>query len=228
MLAELLQLKYFAILESIVLMTVFLYYGHGRVLTKYFDDNKAYRLHFLAAFVLFFIVPLVTLFIYGKNPMDFGLKLGDWQNGLLWAAGGWVVAVIVAITNSPIPEMRKQYPFSKKAMDSPRSFFTFELTYLFLYYTGWEFLFRGFMLFTLAEIDPMLGILVPVIPSVLLHIGHPASETWSAVIAGVVFGYVAWSTGSILYPWLIHAAFGISMDIAIYLRAKGRKTHAAS
>jgi len=103
----------------------------------------------------------------------------------------------------------------------------YELMYLFFYYTGWEFLFRGFLLFSLAQIDPVMAVLVQVVPSTLLHYNHPETETWSAILAGVVFGYVAWTTGSIIYPWLMHAAFGIFTDIAIYIRWKRKAKDAA-
>jgi membrane protease YdiL (CAAX protease family) len=204
-------------------MVLFIYHFHGRVQSERLDDFQAYRKHFIAVFALFFVLPLATLILYSRNPMDFGLKLGDWRKGLIWTGGGLVVFFFVALLSSQSESMRRQYPFSKSAMDNPKRFAAFELFYLFFYYTGWEFLFRGFLLFSLAAIDPMLGILVQIVPSVLLHINHPESETWASIVAGLVFGFVAYSTGSILWTWIMHASMGIMLDTAIYIRKRNNR-----
>lgn len=222
-LKQCLRFEYIAVIESVVAMTLFLYHFHGRVQSERLDDFQAYRKHFIAVFVLFLIVPVATLVLYGRNPIDFGLKLGDWKRGLLWTVGGMAVFFVVALFSSQSESMRIQYPFSKSAMDNPKRFAAYELFYLFFYYTGWEFLFRGFLLFALAAIDPMLGILVQIIPSVLLHINHPESETWASIVAGLVFGFVAYSTGSILWTWLMHASMGIMLDTAIYVRKRNNQ-----
>ncbi len=212
------RFEYLAVLESVAAMVVFLYHFHGRVQSERLDDFQAYRKHFVAVFLLFLVAPLATLVAYGKNPMDFGLKIGDWRKGLIWVGGGLAVFFVTALLSSSSEEMRKQYPFSKSAMDNPKRFVVYELLYLFFYYTGWEFLFRGFLLFALVRFNPVLGILVQIIPSVLLHINHPESETWGAVVAGLIFGFIAYSTGSILYTWILHASMGIMLDTAIYLK----------
>lgn len=217
-LRDLLKLENLAIVESILIMVLFIYHFHGRVLSKKMDEGKAYRIHFLAVFILFLIIPLATILIYGQNPMDFGIKIGDWRSGLLWTAGGIALAVIVGWSSSRMPDMREQYPFSKTVLNSREDFLTHILLYFTLYYTGWEFLFRGFLLFALVPISPMLAILAQIIPSTLLHINHPESENWAAILGGILFGYIAYSTGSIIYGLLIHAAMGISLDTFIYLR----------
>jgi len=201
-------------------MTILISHAHGRILQSKFGEHRAYQLHFLWVFALFFLIPLTTILIYGKAPADFGLKIGEWRNGLLWVAGALPIAFITGLFSSKSPAMKKQYPFSKPALDNPKKFALYEGMYLVFYYTGWEFLFRGVLLFTLAQIDPVLAILVQIIPSVLLHITHPADENWGAVVAGLVFGFIAYTTGSILYTLIIHASFGIFLDLWIFIRKR--------
>ena len=55
--------------------------------------------------------------------------------------------------------------------------------------------------------------------STLHHIGHPKSETWGAVLGGVIFSSIALVTRSILYPICIHAMIGVVNDTFIYLRS---------
>jgi membrane protease YdiL (CAAX protease family) len=90
-----------------------------------------------------------------------------------------------------------------------------------VYYLGWEFLFRGFMLFGLeGRCGAVLAILVQMIPSAIVHIGKPASESFAAIAAGLVFGYVAFRTRSILYPLLLHAIVGIGTDVFVTLHLR--------
>jgi membrane protease YdiL (CAAX protease family) len=76
------------------------------------------------------------------------------------------------------------------------------LTFLDLF--GWEFLFRGFLLFALVEICGPYAILLQAVPFTIAHIGKPAIETYSCIIGGTLFGLVAYRTKSFIYPFLIH------------------------
>ena len=59
------------------------------------------------------------------------------------------------------------------------------------------------------------------IPSTLLHFGHPLSELASAVVAGIVFGRLAWKTRSIVPGLILHAAIGLGTDGFIVLKGAG-------
>lgn len=119
--------------------------------------------------------------------------------------------------------------------------------YFFLYYVPWEFLFRGFLLFPFAlEAErafasagagtpaegaaaatggaaPLIAALVlfQTIPSAMLHVGHPISELAGAVVAGIIFGILAWKTRSILPGLILHAAIGFGTDGLIVLKGAG-------
>ncbi len=120
--------------------------------------------------------------------------------------------------------------------------------YFFLYYLPWELFFRGFLVLGLARaIEPGAGravrpetgtttggtaagggaaavaalVLFQTMPSTMLHVGHPMSELFSAVIAGLGFGYLAWKTKSIVPGLLLHAAIGLGTDGLIVLRGIG-------
>ncbi len=70
---------------------------------------------------------------------------------------------------------------------------------------GWEFHFRVFLPFGLSEsIGPEGAVLVQVMASSLLHIGQPFMESFSAIAAGVIQGYLALRTKSILSGLLQH------------------------
>jgi membrane protease YdiL (CAAX protease family) len=166
-----------------------------------------------------FAVPfLVMVLLFQKDPGELGLQLGDTAYGWRALVIGVPVALVVAYVSSASPAMQSEYPQAKSTMRRPLTFLIAEACYL-IYYLGWEYLFRGFMLFGLAQgYGAAPAILVQTIPSALVHIGKPAVESFAAIVAGVVFGYVALRTRSILYPFVIHATIGIALDVSSTLR----------
>ncbi len=69
---------------------------------------------------------------------------------------------------------------------------------------SWEFFFRGFLLFGLAERYGDDAIFLQAVPFAIAHFGKPEVETLSTIFGGAAFGYVARKTDSMLYPFLIH------------------------
>ena len=69
---------------------------------------------------------------------------------------------------------------------------------------GWEFFFRGFILFTFVRKFGAEAIWLQAVPFALAHIGKPEIETLSTIFGGFAFGWVAYRTRSFVYPFLIH------------------------
>ena len=59
---------------------------------------------------------------------------------------------------------------------------------------GWEFIFRGWLLFGYTRKFGTDGIWLQAVPFALAHIGKPELETLSTIFGGFVFGWVAWRT----------------------------------
>lgn len=74
----------------------------------------------------------------------------------------------------------------------------------FLDLIGWEFFFRGWILFGYARKFGAEALWLQAVPFALAHIGKPEVETLSTIFGGFAFGWVAWRTRSFLYPFLIH------------------------
>jgi membrane protease YdiL (CAAX protease family) len=148
--------------------------------------------------LLYLGVPLlVVLFIFHESPAKYGFQIGDWKAGLaLTAVGCGGMALVVALV-ARTGEFREYYALrATPAIPVPLN------TALDLF--GWEFLFRGFLLFALYPVCGPYAILLQAIPFTIAHFGKPELETLSCVFGGSAFGYVAWRTRSFLYPFLIH------------------------
>ena len=148
--------------------------------------------------LLYLGVPLlVILLIFRESPTRYGFQLGDWKAGLALTAVGCVGIALV------IPFVARTSDF--QSYYAPQAHSTIPLpldTAMDLF--GWEFLFRGFLLFALYPVCGPYAILLQAIPFTIAHFGKPELETLSCIFGGSAFGYVAWRTRSFLYPFLIH------------------------
>jgi len=171
------------------------------------------------AFLLMFCVPvLVEKIVFSRSPCEFGLQLGDTRIGLRVVAIAAPILLYAAWVGSSDAAMQAEYPSARSTMQCASLFLTVEVFYL-AYYLGWEFFFRGFMLFGLeTEYGAVAAILLQTIPSSILHLGKPPSECLAAILAGPILGYVALRTRSILYPFILHATVGLGLDVLVTMR----------
>jgi membrane protease YdiL (CAAX protease family) len=78
--------------------------------------------------------------------------------------------------------------------------------YIFLELLGWEFMFRGWLLFGYVRAFGPQGIWLHCGLFAVAHLGKPAVETFSTLAGGVAFGWLAYRTRSFVYPFAIHWA----------------------
>jgi membrane protease YdiL (CAAX protease family) len=70
--------------------------------------------------------------------------------------------------------------------------------------TATEFLFRGLLMLTLVRAIGPLGVVVATLPFVFAHLGKPELELFSTLAGGLVYGWLTWRTGSILWGAVGH------------------------
>jgi len=150
------------------------------------------------AVVFYAALPLaVILLLMRRNPVDFGLRPGNWR---LWC----VYVAVTCLASCPI-----LFAFSKAdSLHTYYSLYDFDIwSYLpriIVYLTAWEFLFRGYLLFGLKSRFKEASILIQMVPFVLLHLGKPELETISTIPMGIYLGYVAYRSNSFLPAVIIH------------------------
>lgn len=149
--------------------------------------------------ILFLLIPMaLTVFIFRENLREYGFRLGDWRAGLALTFAALVIMFplvwfLVARDNS----MRTYYqPLLKPSLP----------LYTFLDLLGWEFLFRGWILFGYARKFGPEALWLQAVPFAIAHSGKPEIETLSTIFGGFAFGWIAWRTKSFLYPLFIHWA----------------------
>ena len=145
--------------------------------------------------ILYLLIPLlVVLLVFRENPASYGFALGDWRAGLLLTLLSIVLLAPVLWWIDRGGSMRSYYQGQLSGL--PWN------TFVDLF--GWEFFFRGFILFAYVRKFGPEALWLQAVPFALAHIGKPEVETLSTIFGGFAFGWVAYRTRSFLYPFLIH------------------------
>jgi uncharacterized protein len=146
--------------------------------------------------LLYFVIPmLIILLVFRQKPGEFGFTFGDWKAGIVLTLGGIIlIAPVLWLVSRGDSTMQNYYKPLVPGL--PWN------TLLDLF--GWEFIFRGWLLFGFARKFGPEAIWLQAVPFALAHIGKPEVETLSTIFGGFAFGWVAWRTKSFVYPLLIH------------------------
>ncbi|MBT3188385.1 MAG: CPBP family intramembrane metalloprotease [Anaerolineae bacterium] len=150
--------------------------------------------------ILYLLIPLFTIiFIFRESPARYGFQFGDWREGLK-------LTILAILLMTPI------LWWLLRANTGMQDYYAYLAPGLpwntFLDLLGWEFLFRGFLLFGYARKFGDDALWIQAVPFALAHIDKPEIETLSTIFGGFVFGWIAWRSKSFLYPFLIHWYIG--------------------
>jgi membrane protease YdiL (CAAX protease family) len=164
-------------------------YYHKIFAQKYWDRT-----------LLYFVIPLLIILIFFReNPKEYGFSFGDWKLGLTYTLIGILLMAPVIYYLGHGDETMKKY-YERFLTGLPWN------TFLDLF--GWEFFFRGWVLFAYARKFGPEALWLQAVPFALAHLGKPEVETLSTIFGGFAFGWVAWRTKSFLYAFLIHWFIG--------------------
>ena len=146
--------------------------------------------------LLYFIIPLIfILVIFRESPKNYGFTFGDWKAGIIITLSCIIlITPVLFFVGRGDAALEKYY----KPMVAGLPLNTF------LDLFGWEFFFRGWLLFGYTRKFGTDGIWLQAVPFAMAHMGKPELETLSTIFGGFIFGWVAWRTKSFVYPLIIH------------------------
>ena len=148
---------------------------------------------------------------------NFGWNFKAWRRHLKIALLCWGVFLPFLIYFSRNLEMRAAYAVYLPAVQNARDW-AFLLSTLVLYMFCWEWFFRGFALFGIAQgLGFVAAIVIQAIIFGLAHLGKPPVEMGSAFAGGVVLGTLAWREKSFLPAFLIHALIHVSWAVLVLI-----------
>jgi membrane protease YdiL (CAAX protease family) len=156
----------------------------------------------ISSLIYFAILPIITIVILRRNPLDFGLRLGNFKVWSFYVVATIIIALPILYLASRSSQLSNYYTVPQfDAVKYPLE----TVVYLF----AWEFIFRGFLLFGLKDKLKEGSILVQMIPFVLVHFGKPEIETISTILTGLYFGFVAYRGNSYWPAFIIHLFINI-------------------
>jgi membrane protease YdiL (CAAX protease family) len=158
--------------------------------------------------IYYLLVPLAAgWLLFRDKPQDYGIRIGQRKPAVILTAVSLGVMALILYGTGRIPEFRSYYQMYD--IDWPELLLSHAL-----YMFAWEFLFRGYMLFSLEKSIGKSAIFVQTIPFVLLHLGKPFLETLACIPGGFILGYIAYRTRSFLPCFIIH--FGIYVMMVLF------------
>lgn len=167
-----------------------------------------------------FVVPALSLiFLFRRRPAEIGLGLGDWKLAATLAALYLPLVALGTWFLSDGEAFQAEYPHYAGAAYDWRFFVIYEALFLF-YWIGWEYLWRGFVLFGTAPTFGLYAILIQTVPFALLHIQKPLAEALLSVPGGIVLGALVWRCRSFWIAVPIHAAQMLILDFWCTLRLR--------
>ena len=169
----------------------------------------------VAAFVLFGLIPVgIVKFVFREKLADYGLGAGIVEFTVRSTLLMTPIMILLGYLAGYHEKFLAVYPLNPTIRPGvSETIFLAHLASYLLYYAGWEFLFRGFLLkATEPQVGPHTAVLIQTMASTMLHYGHPASEVFGAILGGLFWGFLAYRTRSILAGFMQHATLGLALD----------------
>lgn len=174
--------------------------------------------------VLGFLLPVALLrFVFGQSVQDMGLGLGDIRLALKITAVYIPVVIAGTWILSAGSDFQAHYPHYAPAAHNWRWFLIYEGLFLF-YWVGWEYLWRGFVLFGTRRTFGVYAIFVQAMPFAILHMNKPLPEALLSVVGGIALGALVWRTRSFWIAVPIHATQMLILDFWATLRIRAGGT----
>jgi len=170
--------------------------------------------------ILGFLVPIVVLrYAFKQRWHEMGLGLGDWKLASTLALLYIPLVVVGTWVLSDTAAFQTKYPHFSAAASNWRLFFIYESLFLF-YWIGWEYLWRGFVLFGTARTFGHYAIFIQMVPFAVLHISKPLPEAMLSILGGVALGALVWRCRSFWIAVPIHAAQMMILDFWCTMRVR--------
>lgn len=174
-------------------------------------DSRIYW--FLAdGFIMFLIPALIIRFVFKEKLSAYGFQWGDRKFGLATSAVFLAFMLIVVWIVSGTKEFSTAYPQGGKKAGASVSIFILYETCILIYMLGWEFFWRGYLLFGLRQKFGYYSVFIQMIPFFILHKGKPELELFASIFAGIILGVQALRSNSFIYCWLVHWIVMVAID----------------
>ncbi|HSO36690.1 MAG TPA: CPBP family intramembrane glutamic endopeptidase [Labilithrix sp.] len=150
------------------------------------------------------LAPALTLGLLGAPPLRHGLGRADWASSLGWVAALTAIVLPILARASRSPRQWATYPQMRITAWNRRRWWQSTLCWG-VYLLGYEYFFRGALLFWLVDhVGVWPGIVIMNGLYTFAHLNKDVGETVGSAFMGVVFAAMALHTGAIWAPFALH------------------------
>ncbi|UCD05835.1 MAG: CPBP family intramembrane metalloprotease [candidate division WOR-3 bacterium] len=200
------------VLVIAVYSTTILLYAMFMRRTHFILPRDVFMERLLVVGTLYGISPFVILLAFRRTPRDYGIALGNPKVWLKDVVFFYLIFLVILFIAFKFTNLKNIYPLYRKATQGMEYFFLYQMIQLW-YMIGWEFFFRGFMLFGMERSFGRMSVLVQAIAFGLAHFRKPQLEAYGAVIAGVFLGLIALRARSFLPCIILHYLILLTADV---------------
>ena len=184
-----------------------------RLFSKETASIRKILLHRLAGAVLFGLIPvLVILFVFRRPVGIYGSTTEYLAESIIW----WIpFAILVVVVNYFAARNKNhlaQYP-QIRVNQWNSGLITLSATSWITYLAGYEFMFRGFLLFSCLEFFGYWpAIIINIILYGLVHLPKGSRETIGSIFFGFILSYLSIRLGSFWFAFLVHITLALSNE----------------
>ena len=165
----------------------------------------------LAGFLFFGIIPWVLFRVHGVEFDFLTIEKEHLDNTVFWTAIFSAVAIVFAYINVKSSKQTIYPQFKIEKWTKTYKFLTY-FTWI-LYLTGYEFMFRGLLLFGLVEeFGYYPSIILNVVLYAFVHIPKGVKEVLGCFIMGPILCVLALYTENIFAPIIIHVSLCLTNE----------------
>ena len=215
-------LSFLPIILVTVFFSVYWFVAQSETIKKYFhgkyqaDEASVYHTSFnrLIGFLAMGLIPGIIFFVllpeFKFSNLGLGLKKETLFFSLIWAFGLSLAAMTLAFFSAKKPKNLIHYPQIRARIWTHKTVLLNIVGWA-LYLFGYEFLFRGILLFPLAE---TLGVWPAIAVNIALysttHIPKGMQETIGAIPFGLVLSLLTLASGNIWIAFVVHLAMALT------------------
>ena len=162
--------------------------------------------------VLYALSPFLLFFIFRHKPKDYGISFGRFKQWIRETAVFYLIMLLILLVVFKFTGMKFYYPLYRKASTGLNYFLLYQGVQM-VHMLGWEFFFRGFMLFSLEKKFGKSSVLIQTIPFAIMHYRKKPMEAYGSIFAGIFLGILGLRSRSFLPCFLLHFLVALSADI---------------
>jgi membrane protease YdiL (CAAX protease family) len=168
-------------------------------------------LHRVSGAVLYGMIPvLVILYVFKKPVADYGWNTDSLLKSIIWWIPVSVVVIIINFLISRDEHHLSQYPQIRSSHWNPGLILLNALSWI-VYLAGYEFMFRGFLLFSCLESFGLWpAIVINLSLYSLVHLPKGTRETIGSIFLGFILCYATIQLGSWWFAFGVHITLAIS------------------